>query len=202
MMRALCLILIAANLLFFAWTHWVDTAPRAQPATARGASAAPTPGPLTAPVEACTSLGPFPDSGSLAQASAALGAAGKRPEPREEQVRTVDGYVVVVAGIDSRTAQRAALRGLRQAGIADAVASSDDASLQIRAGEFAQPGLAEQRATRLRGLKFDARVEEEFRTDTRLWLDVHGASAESLGDAARASLGIPTAGLTTGACPN
>jgi hypothetical protein len=200
MIRTLCLALLAANLLFFAWSHWLEPGPpvaRATPTPAPVAKAPPAP---PAP-EACTSLGPFPDVDSVTQAAAALGAAGHRPQSRTENGQAADGYWVFVAGFADATAQQKALVALRRAGITDTFAMPDDPGFRVSVGIFTERDRAEQRAARVGSLKLDAHVEEHFRTDTKHWLDVHGAAADTLGEDALKRLGITTAGLQTAACP-
>jgi hypothetical protein len=199
MIRTLCLALLAANLLFFAWSQWLEPGPPvARPAAAP--VSAPRPAPAPAP-EACASLGPFPDVDSVAQAAAALGAAGKRPQPRTQNGQAADGYWVFIAGSADEGAQQNALKVLRKAGITDTFAMPDDPTFRVSVGIFSERDRAEQRAARVRSLKLDARVEEHFRTDTKHWLDVHGADAAALGEEALVTLGITTAGLSTTPCP-
>lgn len=200
MIRTLCLALLAANLLFFAWSRWLE--PGSPVARTAPLAATPTPATPPPPVpEACTSLGPFPDVDSVAQAAAALGAAGKHPQPRTENGQAADGYWVFVAGSADAAAQQAALKALLKAGITDTFAMPDDPAFRVSVGIFSERDRAEQRAARVRSLKLDARVEEHFRTDTRHWLDVQGAEAAALGEEALKVLGITTPGLSTAACP-
>jgi hypothetical protein len=199
MIRTLCLALLAANLLFFAWSWWLEPGPPVARTAAVHASA-PRPAPAPAP-EACASLGPFPDVDSVAQAAAALGAAGKRPQPRTQNGQAADGYWVFIAGSGGEAAQQSALKALAKAGITDTFAMPDDPAFRVSVGIFSERDRAEQRAARVRSLKLDARVEEHFRTDTKHWLDVHGADSASLGEEALKALGITTGGLSTTACP-
>ena len=99
MIRTLCLALLGANLLFFAWSHWLEPGTpvaRAAPAPAPVAKALPA----LPPPEACTSVGPFPDVDSVTQAAAALGAAGRRPQSRTENGQAADGYWVFAGGLE------------------------------------------------------------------------------------------------------
>jgi hypothetical protein len=202
MIRTLCLALLAANLLFFGWSHWLEPgAPRAT-ATPAPIAAVRTPPPAPPAPEPCTSLGPFPDVDSVTQAAAALGAAGRRLQSRTENGQAADGYWVFVAGSVDDDAQQKSLQALRKAGITDTFAMPDDPGHRVSVGIFTDRNHAEQRATRVRSLKLDARVEEHFRTDTRHWLDVHGAAAQAFTDDALKALGITTTELKVIACPS
>ena len=200
MIRTLCLALLAANLLFFAWSQWLEPGPPvARIASAAAPAAAKLP-PAPA-VEVCTSLGPFPDADSVAQAADVLGVGGRRVLQRTANGQAPDGYWVFVAGSANDAGQQSTLNALRKAGITDTFAMPNDAGFRVSVGIFAERERAEQRAARVRGLKLDARVEEHFRTDTKHWLDVHGADAAALGVEALKTLGVTTAGLATAACP-
>jgi len=180
MWRQVAIGLIAANLLFLAWTLWVAEpadpaarAPRASASTAHPPPAAPppavsaTPGPRAR----CITLGPFGDSAVAATVSQRLVAAGLAPRPRDERQQHRDGWWVFIGSPDAAQ-QRRVLAQIRRAGIQDAYAMPDDPQFRISLGIYSDRGRAEQRATALRPFDIAPKVEEHFQERAVEWLDV------------------------------
>jgi hypothetical protein len=182
MWRPVAFVLIAANVLFFAWALMI-----APPADRSAGDAAPAAGPPAAdpgvppqdrvaapPAPRCVSLGPFGDPAVAATVSQRLIAAGLSPVSRAQTQQHRDGYWVVVE-TTGQAQQRAVLAQIRRAGIQDAYAMPDDAKFRISLGIYSDRGRAEQRLATLRPLNLEPRVEEHFQERAVQWLDVPGA---------------------------
>ena len=219
MLRNLVFALVAANLLYFAWSHWAET--RQRPAAGSGVqqdlpvadagaqtnAPAATPGaaidaanPATA-APVCTSLGPFTDGVAADRAAALLAGAGKTSRPRSAETPQADGYWVFVGGLRDAAEQRRTLAALKRAGIDDSFAMPDDAQFRVSVGIFSERERAEQRARRILALALDSKVEEHFKLQATRWLDVAGATPAALQAPQLALLGITDATLTTAVCP-
>jgi hypothetical protein len=199
MSRILFLLLLTANLLFLAWSQL--STPAAGKAVVRaGAATAAEPPPMPAPAT-CTTIGPFADADAVAQAAAKLIAGGKHPEARTEDIRRTDGYAVYVTGLKDAAAQQAALKVLRRGGVQDVAPVADDPAWRMLAGQLPDRDSAELRAQRLRALKLEAGVEEQFVAESRHWLNVPGESPAILTAAQVQQLGLGAPNLVTAVCP-
>lgn len=193
-MRPLLLLLVLANLAFFAWTRWlapVDpaaipsrplTAPRvmlvgeraggaqANVAAARGAAA-----------RRCVSVGPFPGAEEAAQTAGRLGPSVLEARTREESTSVSEGYWVYVGGFESAAAVMAALRRMRRDGLTEVAAMPPSSEgRQISAGIFSERERAEQVAARVRALGLEPAVAERTRTAIQHWVDLDLAPAADL----------------------
>lgn len=148
--RNAILILVLVNLVFMAWTHWIDVPteppvnqadvhlPRlvlaseapgrtsAKTAVAATASEATVPSgeqssATAAPLaRRCVSVGPFNDLAEETRAANMLQERGFSPQQRSEPGDVRDGYWVYVAGIKSAADETRVLRTLQDAGVGDA----------------------------------------------------------------------------------
>jgi hypothetical protein len=201
MIRIVVLVLVAANLLYFGWAHWVDhgdpgltavaSAPRKpQPAT-------PPPPPAPAP---CATIGPFDTGLEALAAEQKLAAAGWGLARREVTEQQREGYWVYVDTPNSN-AQARTLNAIRDAGIRDAFAMPDDPSFRVSVGVFQDENRAEDRASRVQKLKLDAVVKERTRDQQVIWIDVPGVARETLSDGRLAATGLPLDRLRVETCP-
>lgn len=201
MMRIAVLVLVAANLLYFGWTAWVDHgAPdlTAVAATARKpAPEAPPPPPAPPP---CATLGPFGSDVDAAAAEQTLvsGGWGILRRAVTEEVR--EGWWVYV-GNASASAQSRTLNALRTAGMRDAFAMPDDPEFKVSVGIFSEEERAEDRAARVQRLRLDAVVKERTSQQTVIWLDIPGVARETLADGRLAQAGMQLDRLRIEACP-
>ena len=202
MFRSLFFALLTANLLFLVWSHW--TAPQASLQAPPGVAAAPAhPASLPAaapPPPVCTSLGPFRDADAVAQAASLLGAACKQPKPRTESVQQSDGFAVAITGLYDGPGQQGRLVALNRAGV-NPVRAASDGTPRLLAGSFMDRAVAEQQAARLRTLKYEASVEEQFHSVQQHWLDLSGETPVTLSAPERARMGLTAPELVTAACP-
>jgi SPOR domain len=183
--------LLLANLVYFAWAHWIDT-PR--PAALNDATArlpqlklaeelppsrrpkAPTAPEKTALTEAaaCFSIGPFGDLANSAQAAALLKAKGFDPHQRAEASQTTDGYWVYVGGIKTQADADKALVTLERAGIRDALVmpETSDAGRRLSLGLYSERARAERRAQAVQQTGLKAEVAERKIPGTIYWVDL------------------------------
>lgn len=199
MARLLTLILVIANLLFFAWSHWVGgahTELTAVPLTARAPKPAAPP-----PPPPCATLGPFDGEVQAEQAQRAMEGGGWGVLRRSTTVQVNDGYWVHIDNITSARDQARVVNAIRRAGIQDAFAMPDDAQFRVSVGIFTDEARAEDRAARVQRLKLDALVTERTRDQAVIWLDVPGVASQTLSDGRLATLGVATTGLRIEKCP-
>jgi len=199
MARLLTLILIAANVLYFAWAHWIGgnrTELTAVPVTARAPRPAAPP-----PPPPCATLGPFEDEALAEQAQRALEGGGWGVLRRVLTESVNDGYWVHIDNLTSTVQQVRTVNAIRRAGIADAFAMPEDPQYRVSVGIFTEEAGAEDRAARVQRLKLDAIVSERLKTSSIFWLDVPGVAQQTLSDGRLATLGVVTPGLRIEACP-
>lgn len=201
-MRNVFFALLLANLVYYAWAHWID-APKPAPANTALAKLptlklvdevppAQRPQPSTSKVTsaasaACLSVGPFPDVGNSAHAAALLKAKGFDPRQRAEQAQSSDGFWVYLDGLKTQAAADHALETLEHAGIKDALVMPDtpDAGRRVSLGLYSERGRAERRAEVVHGAGLDAQIVERKVPNAIYWIDlapVPGTSSVPLQD--------------------
>jgi hypothetical protein len=201
MIRVLVLLLVAANLLLFAWMALIgDDRPRLQ-AVAVAPRSAPLPPEAPPPPPPCTTLGPFDSEVGAESQQRQLEGAGWGVVRREVKQQLVDGYWVYVAGLTSTADQARVLRALRRTGIQDAFVMPEDPEFRVSVGIFSEQPRAEDRARRVRVLKLDAQVTERMRDATLYWLDIPGVAPATLGDGRLETAGIAIGERKLEICP-
>jgi hypothetical protein len=195
-MRALIVLLLLANVGFFAWSTWIAAPAVDAPATqaagvprlvlsAEAPPAPPLPTLRLDPGTRCASIGPFPDLTEAARASTGLREAGLEPRQRATDGSVWAGYWVSLSGLADTTAAEAAVARLRQAGVGDAyVMPADDEGPIISLGLFTEQPRALRRADEVRALGYAPDVSERQRSGTVYWIDVDVASPAQLPDPA------------------
>lgn len=202
MIRVLVLLLVAANLLLFAWMALIgDDRPRLQ-AVAVAPRTAPLPPEAPPPPPPCSTLGPFDNEVAAESLQRQLEAAGWGVVRREMKQQVADGYWVYVAGLTSADDQGRVLRALRRTGIQDAFAMPEDPEFRVSVGIFSEQPRAEDRARRVRVLKLDAQVTERMRDANVTWLDIPGVAPATLGDVRLATAGIDIGESKLEICPS
>lgn len=202
MIRILVLVLVAANLLYFGWSQWLEDeqprllAPAASPAAA--APAAPAGEPIAAVV--CTSLGPLRDEIQALEIEQILRDTGLSPVFRSGADELREGWWVYVASADA-AAQARALRAIQDAGIGEAFAMPDDPEHRISVGLFAEQARAEERAETLRGLRLTPTVTERVEEQAVFWIDLPGTAREVVNMARLEAEGVNVQRLRLEACP-
>jgi hypothetical protein len=183
--------LLLANLVYFAWAHWIDIPPPAalSDATARlpqlklaeelppeqrpKANTAPEKTALSE-TPGCFSIGPFGDLTNSAQAAALLKAKGFDPRQRAETSQTTGGYWVYVGGIKTQADADKALVTLEHAGIRDALVmpETSDTGRRLSLGLYSERARAERRAQAVQQAGLKAEVAERRIPGTVYWVDL------------------------------
>jgi hypothetical protein len=193
--RSIIVLLLLANVGFFAWSQWIvqpASAPASQaPVGSRLvlASEAPSAPPLPAlkvgAETSCISLGPFLDLTEAARASARLREAGLGPRQRAADGPVWAGYWVSMSGIADASAAEKIVERLRQSGVGDAyVMPGEGAGPTISLGLFTERPRAMRRMDEVRALGYKPEVAERQRSGTVYWIDVDIRSPEELPDPA------------------
>jgi len=196
MLRIVIMGLVAANLLFFGWSHWVSNSDPKLTAVATGEKKKATP-PGPPP---CATLGPFNDELLAEAATRQLEKGGWRIQRRATSQDISDGWWVYVNNADA-AAQARTLATIRRSGLRDAFAMTDDAQFRVSVGLFSEEARAEDRAAQVQKLRIDAMVTERRRDQAVIWLDLPGIARETLGDGRLAATGLPLDTLRIETCP-
>lgn len=183
-MRALLLLLLFANLAFFAWSRWI-AAPlvpgltplpaAARLVLAREAQSAPEAGPVqaeeVAPVS-CVSIGPFLDLTEAARASTRLRELGYGPRQRVSEGPVWSGWWVALERLEGREAAEQVVARLRQFGVSDAyIMPGEEAGVTVSLGLFTERPRALRRLDEVKALGYEPLVTERQRTGTVYWID-------------------------------
>jgi hypothetical protein len=136
-------------------------------------AAAPAPELVGVDSLSCTTVGPFPDLSQAAQAQAALRSAGFGPRQRVVQGELWVGYWVSVQNLGTREAAEAAVKTLGANAISDVylMPGSDPANV-LSLGVFSDYQRAQRRATEVRALGLEARIDDRKRAGSVYWIDV------------------------------
>jgi hypothetical protein len=222
--RVLFLLLLLANLLFLAWTRWVDAPSRSgsapasaaaqdlqpirlagEPAPDEGVAVPADPAGTPALLAArCVSLGPFIDPAHAGEAAAQLERLGftSRRRVALDDVRV--GSWVYVSDLATPADASNALATLQAAGLTDAAIVTDEGPGNIvSVGVYADPARAAEVAAAVERAGFPASTGERRRALEVLWLDVDRQSNGGL--PALDALGAPPPGALPydmRACPD
>jgi hypothetical protein len=176
-MRALLYALIFANLLFFAWAHWVD-APRAGPhqlaplqLVASATPAADAPASADPRASRCASLGPLGAGAESAALKTALQARDVQARERQMTAQETEGYWVYIDKLATTQERANALQRLHRAGVRDAAALAE--SGQVSVGLFSEQAGADKRAAAVRAAGFEPVIEVRAHSVEQYWLDVN-----------------------------
>ena len=222
-MRALFLLLLLANVLFFGWSRWVapsqagslsstSAQPRLrsirlvteQPASGAEPARADRPALTDAiAMSDCMSAGPFLEPGRAQAAAARLRDQGFTLELRASRDEVWVGQWVRLDQLPNADAAAAALAGLRAAGLTDAYLLTEEApGTVISLGVFSDPQRAQDIAGLARDAGYEATVGDRFRTADVTWLDIDRRSNAGLPalEPLQASAGV-TARLELRPCP-
>jgi hypothetical protein len=199
--RALLLLLLLANVLFFGWSRWVapsqarslsSTTPQPRLRSIRlvteqpASGAQPTPADRRVLTDAvvrsdCMSAGPFLEPGRGQAAAARLRDQGFTLELRESRDEVWVGQWVRLDQLPNADAAAAALAGLRAAGLTDAYLLTEEApGTVISLGVFADAQRAQDTAGLARDAGYEVTVGDRYRTADVTWLDIDRRSNAGL----------------------
>jgi hypothetical protein len=176
--RAVFYLLLLVNVVFFAWSRWVDR-PRDSAAASTHTAGMPAlelahvpakPAPPPEPATHCRSIGPFADAAAASATADALKARGLQTRPRNVDTSVPDGYWVYVEDLKDAAARRKVLNVLNANGMRDA-AAMDEAG-RVSVGVFADQRHAVHRAEQVQELGFRPVLSLHQRTISNAWLDV------------------------------
>ena len=204
-MRTAFLVLLAANLAFFAWSQWL-----APSASAAGAVAPNLPRVVLAsevpPSERrsarCLAVGPFLVPEEVSRAGRLLEEGGYQPSVRTTKGDVPSGFAVIVTGIDTAAKQQAAIARLRRAGFPEASAKLDTTdSLGVYAGTFPDLATAKARAAAAARTGVETGVAPQTRRGNVFWLEFTMKSDSSVTpEELQQTLGGGESGLRVEAC--
>jgi hypothetical protein len=213
-MRVVVLLLVLANLGFFAWSRWLAPAPAALGPTtgieglprievlSPGATPPPRPPPPTAVEEpaappaaaadpgvadasgapgasaACLTIGPFDTAAGADALVRRLAGSVYQVRRRSIDTEIPDGYIVMIRGFPSTTAQERAQRRLSRGGLTDAYPLPRLADgFAVSVGLFSEPDGAERRAAEARRLGFEPEIAARSRPGAIHWVNLSPAGA-------------------------
>jgi hypothetical protein len=221
--RALFLILLLANILFFAWSRWVapvgdsgghptpstrdrsairllkEASPGSTQAVGSGGAVAYTP-PESA---TCVSGGPYLDRTAAEQAVDRLSDLGYASRIRASRDNVWVGRWVRIANLATPSDAANALAELKAAGVDDAYLLSDEPPGNVVSlGVFSDPARAEAVAALARRAGFVPQVDDRRREEDVFWVDVdRDANAGLPGLESFEGAGRPGPRLEIRACP-
>jgi hypothetical protein len=181
--------LLLVNLVYLAWSHWVD-APET-PAVNEALSRLPRlkllselppeqrPTAVTTrtalnETPGCVSVGPFGDIPTASRVAGILDSKGFALQQRAEETRGSEGFWVFVDGLKNEAdADRARVK-LENGGIRDALVmpGGGNASRRVSLGLFTDRPQAEQRAREVKRMGFKAEVSERKLPKVVYWVEV------------------------------
>jgi hypothetical protein len=176
-LRVALLVLLLANLAFFAWSSWLAPeqaalpvspqvdAPQLQLANER-APATPTSG------NRCVTVGPFASPELAARARQTLSDSGYGSLPREEATRVLEGYWVYLESPSTEAGERRLLERLRRGGIDDATIVGEGDARRISLGVFSDEVRAAAQSERVARLQLLPQIEAREKPGTAIWLDL------------------------------
>lgn len=181
-MRALVLLLLFANVAFFAWSRWIAaplepgvTPPPPAPRLLLAREAPPAPTPAAVETEApirCVTVGPFLDLTEAARTSSRLRELGFAPRQRVSEGPVWSGWWVALERLEGRAAAEEVVARLRQFGVTDAyIMPGDEAGVTVSLGLFSERPRALRRLDEVRALGYEPVVSERQRTGTVYWID-------------------------------
>jgi len=174
--RAVILVLLLANLAFFAWAQWLAPKEAALPVSARvEAPALQLANEIATPStggDRCVTVGPFPSDELAARARATLIDSGYPSIPRQVTSRDVDGFWVFLESPTNEANERRLLERLRRGGIRDAQVTGEGAARRISLGIFTEEARAIAQSERVARLQLLPQIEARERTSIAIWLDL------------------------------
>jgi hypothetical protein len=174
--RAALLLLLLANLAFFAWSQWLAPKQAQMPASPKvdaprlqlareGRTVAAVGG-------SCVTVGPFATNELAARARQTLNDSGYPSLPREEETRVLEGYWVYLESPPTESGERRLLDRLKKGGIADAAAVGELGSRRVSLGVFSDETRAATQSEKVARLGLLPQIEAREKAGTAIWLDL------------------------------
>jgi hypothetical protein len=180
--------LLVVNLVYLAWSHWVDEPqlppvnealsrlPRLKLLSELPPEQRPTLNTRTAlnEIPGCMSVGPFGDIVNAAKAAGILTSKGFTPQQRAEEASSSEGFWVYVDGLKNEVEADRARVKLEKSGIKDALVMppGSEAGRRVSLGLFTDRSQAEERAGAVKRMGFKAEVAERKLPQVVYWIDL------------------------------
>lgn len=188
MVRNTFIALLVVNLVYLAWSYWVDEPrmppvnealsrlprlkllselpPEQRPAVNTRTTLSETPG--------CMSVGPFGDSAKAARAAGILTSKGFTPQQRAEESGASEGFWVFVGGLKNEVEADKVRVKLEKSGIRDALVmpAGSDTVRRVSLGLFGDRAQAEQRAAAVGHMGYKAEIAERKLPQVLYWIDL------------------------------
>ena len=175
-MRAALLLLLLANLAFFAWSHWLAPKEAQLPASPKVEAprlqlARETV--LVAADGSCVTVGPFASNELAARARQTLNDSGYSSLPREVDTLVFEGYWVYLESPPTESGERRLLDRLKKGGIADVQAMGElGAARRISLGVFSDENRAATQSEKVARLGLLPQIEAREKPGIAIWLDL------------------------------
>lgn len=174
--RAALLLLLLANLAFFAWSQWLAPKEAQLPVSPKVDAPRLQLARETQPVFAkgrCVTVGPFGSTELAARARQTLSDSGYTSLPREVATSVFEGYWVYLESPPTEAGERRLLARLRRGNIADAQAVGDlGAARRISLGVFSDQDRAASQSEKVAKLGLLPQIEAREKPGTAIWLDL------------------------------
>jgi len=175
--RAALLLLLLANLAFFAWSQWLAPEKARLPVSpkvdAPRLHLARETTPVAASNGSCVTVGPFATNELAARARQTLSDSGYPSLPREVAIRVFEGYWVYLESPPTESGERRLLDRLKKGGVADAQAVGDLGSARrISLGVFSDETRAASQSEKVAKLGLLPQIEAREKPGTAIWLDL------------------------------
>jgi hypothetical protein len=174
--RAALLLLLLANLAFFAWSQWLapkqaqlPVSPKVDAPRLQLARESRT---VAAVGGSCVTVGPFATNELAARARQTLNDSGYPSLPREEETRVLEGYWVYLESPPTESGERRLLDRLNKGGIADAAAVGEPGSRRVSLGVFSDETRAATQSEKVAKLGLLPQIEAREKAGTAIWLDL------------------------------
>ena len=176
-MRAALLLLLLANLAFFAWSQWLAPEQAQLPVSpkvdAPRLQLARETQPVAAGNGSCVTVGPFATNELAARARQTLNDSGYPSLPREVAIQVFEGYWVYLESPPTESGERRLLDRLRKGGVTDAQAVGDPGSARrISLGVFSDETRAATQSEKVARLGLLPQIEAREKPGTAIWLDL------------------------------
>ena len=178
-MRAALLLLLLANLAFFAWSQWLAPEQAQLPVSPKVDAPRLQLVRETSPLAAdsadgnCVTVGPFATNELAARARQTLSDSGYTSVPREVETPLFEGYWVYLESPSTESGERRLLERLRKGGIADAAAVGGAGSARrISLGLFSDEARAATQSEKVAKLGLLPQIEAREIPATAIWLDL------------------------------
>ena len=177
-MRAALLLLLSANLAFFAWSHWLAPKEAQLPVSPKVDAPRLQLVVENAPIAVsgngrCVTVGPFATNELAARARQTLTDSGYMSLPREVVTSVFEGYWVYLESPPTESGERRLLERLKKGGVDDAAAVGElGPKRRISLGVFSDEARAASQSEKVAKLGLLPQIEAREKPGSAIWLDL------------------------------